>query len=376
MCVFRNGTTRPNLPVPAEAPRACRTCRRVEGRPTMLKVVLAQPRGFCAGVVRAIDIVEKSLEKFGAPVFVRHEIVHNKHVVDTLRDKGAVFVEELDQVPRGAVTVFSAHGVARSVVDAAKARALPVMDATCPLVSKVHAQGRKYVSRGRTLVMIGHAGHPEVEGTIGQIDAPVHLVATEADVGALDIPPATPVAYITQTTLSVDDTRGVIAALKLKFTDLTGPDVNDICYATQNRQTAVRDLAGVSDLILVVGSKNSSNSNRLVEIGRELGVESHLVADGSEVDPAWVVGHTVIGLTAGASAPEELILSVIAALRRLDADVEVTQMNGISENIEFRLPGPLRPEARSADRPAAVPVDARALDAQTLQDAALADAAA
>ncbi len=337
----------------------------------MLKVVLAQPRGFCAGVVRAIDIVEKSLEKFGAPVYVRHEIVHNKHVVDTLRNKGAVFVEELDQVPRGAVTVFSAHGVAKTVVEAAKARELPVMDATCPLVSKVHAQGRKYVSRGRTLVMIGHAGHPEVEGTIGQIEAPVHLVATEADVAALAIPTDTPVAYITQTTLSVDDTRGVIAALNAKFSDLTGPDVNDICYATQNRQTAVRDLARVSDLILVVGAQNSSNSNRLVEIGKEMGVESHLVADGSEVDPAWVAGHSVVGLTAGASAPEELILSVIAALRRLDADVEVTQMNGISENIEFRLPGPLRPEARTADRPAAgsVPGDAEDLDERTLADA-------
>ena len=318
----------------------------------MLKVVLAQPRGFCAGVVRAIDIVEKSLEKFGAPVYVRHEIVHNKHVVDTLRNKGAVFVEELHQVPRGAVTVFSAHGVAKTVVAAAKARALPVMDATCPLVSKVHAQGRKYVSRGRTLVMIGHAGHPEVEGTIGQIDAPVHLVATEADVAALNIPLDAPVAYITQTTLSVDDTRSVIAALAAKFPDLIGPDVNDICYATQNRQTAVRDLARVSDLILVVGAQNSSNSNRLVEIGKEMGVESHLVADGSEVDPTWVHGHSVVGLTAGASAPEELILSVIAALRRLDPEVEVTQMNGISENIEFRLPGALRPEARVADHPA------------------------
>ena len=339
----------------------------------MLKVVLAQPRGFCAGVVRAIDIVEKSLEKFGAPVYVRHEIVHNKHVVDTLRNKGAVFVEELDQVPRGAVTVFSAHGVARSVVDAARSRELPVMDATCPLVSKVHAQGRKYVSRGRTLVLIGHAGHPEVEGTIGQIDAPVHLVATETDVAALDLPLDTPLAYITQTTLSVDDTRGVIAALQARFSDITGPDVNDICYATQNRQAAVRDLARVSDMILVVGSKNSSNSNRLVEIGLEMGIESHLVADGSEVDPAWVAGHRVVGLTAGASAPEELILSVIAALRGLDPEVEVTQMNGISENIEFRLPGPLRPEARTADRPPAdsVPVDATALDVQTLADAAV-----
>jgi 4-hydroxy-3-methylbut-2-enyl diphosphate reductase len=316
----------------------------------MLKVVLAQPRGFCAGVVRAIDIVEKSIEKFGAPVYVRHEIVHNKHVVDTLRNKGAVFVEELDQVPRGAVTVFSAHGVARSVVEAAKARELPVMDATCPLVSKVHAQGRKYVSRGRAIVLIGHAGHPEVEGTIGQVGAPVHLVATEADVAALDLPLDTPLAYVTQTTLSVDDTRGVIAALKAKFSDLVGPDVNDICYATQNRQTAVRDLAAVADTILVVGAKNSSNSNRLVEIGEELGVPSHLVADGSQLDPRWIEGHKTIGLTAGASAPEELILSVIEALRRLDPDVEVTQMSGISENIEFRLPGPLRPDARVADR--------------------------
>jgi 4-hydroxy-3-methylbut-2-enyl diphosphate reductase len=321
----------------------------------MLKVVLAQPRGFCAGVVRAIDIVEKSLEKFGAPVYVRHEIVHNKHVVDSLKSKGAIFVEELDQVPTGAVTVFSAHGVARSVVDAAKARDLPVMDATCPLVSKVHAQGRKYVSRGRTLVLIGHAGHPEVEGTIGQVGAPVHLVATEADVAALDLPLDTPMAYVTQTTLSVDDTRGVIAALQARFTDLTGPDVNDICYATQNRQTSVRDLASVADMILVVGAKNSSNSNRLVEIGEELGVPSHLVADGSQVDPRWIEGCKVIGLTAGASAPEELILSVIAALRDLD-EVEVTQMNGISENIEFRLPGPLRPEARTADRLAPEPV--------------------
>ena len=311
----------------------------------MLKVVLAQPRGFCAGVVRAIDIVEKSLEKFGAPVYVRHEIVHNKHVVDTLRNKGAVFVEELHQVPRGAVTVFSAHGVAKTVVEAAKARELPVMDATCPLVSKVHAQGRKYVNRGRTLVMIGHAGHPEVEGTIGQIDAPVHLVATEADVAALDIPVATPVAYITQTTLSVDDTRGVIAALKAKFPDLTGPDVNDICYATQNRQTAVRDLAEVADVILVVGAKNSSNSNRLVEIGKEMGVPSWLVADGGEVDPSWIAGHKTVGLTAGASAPEELILSVIAALRKLDPEVEVTQLNGIQENLQFRLPAELRTPA-------------------------------
>ena len=307
----------------------------------MVRVVLAQPRGFCAGVVRAIEIVEKALERYGRPVYVRHEIVHNRHVVDNLKAKGAIFVEELDEVPAGAITVFSAHGVAKAVIADAQARALPVLDATCPLVTKVHNQGKRYASRGRTLVLIGHAGHPEVEGTMGQVDAPMHLVATEADVAALAIPVATPVAYVTQTTLSVDDTRGVIAALKAKFSDITGPDTSDICYATQNRQTAVRDVAKVADLILVVGAQNSSNSNRLVEIGREVGVPSYLIADGGELDPAWLDGVNTVGLTAGASAPEELILSVIDALRRL-GEVEVTQMNGIEENIEFRLPAELR----------------------------------
>ncbi len=306
-----------------------------------MRVVLAQPRGFCAGVVRAIEIVERAIERYGRPVYVRHEIVHNRHVVENLKAKGAIFVEELDEVPTGAITVFSAHGVAKSVVADAKARQLPILDATCPLVTKVHNQGKRYASRGRTLVLIGHAGHPEVEGTMGQVDAPMHLVATEADVAALDIATDTPMAYVTQTTLSVDDTRGVIEALNAKFTDITGPDVNDICYATQNRQTAVRDVAKVADLILVVGAKNSSNSNRLVEIGREMGVESHLIADGGELDPAWLSGVNTVGLTAGASAPEELILSVIDALRRL-GPVEVTQMNGIEEHIEFRLPAELR----------------------------------
>ena len=307
----------------------------------MVRVVLAQPRGFCAGVVRAIEIVERALERYGRPVYVRHEIVHNRHVVENLKAKGAIFVEELDEVPAGAITVFSAHGVSKKVVADAQARSLPVLDATCPLVTKVHNQGKRYASRGRTLVLIGHAGHPEVEGTMGQVDAPMHLVATEADVAALAIPEDTPVAYVTQTTLSVDDTRGVIEALKARFTDITGPDVNDICYATQNRQTAVRDVAKVADLILVVGATNSSNSNRLVEIGREMGVESHLIADGGELDPAWLAGVETVGLTAGASAPEELILSVIDALRRL-GPVEVTQMNGIEEHIEFRLPAELR----------------------------------
>ncbi len=304
-------------------------------------VVLAQPRGFCAGVVRAIDIVERALTLYGQPVYVRHEIVHNRHVVDNLKAKGALFVEELDEVPDGAVTVFSAHGVSRTIEAEARSRGLPVLDATCPLVAKVHNQANRYASRGRGLILIGHAGHPEVEGTMGQVDAPVALVSTTADVAALDFPTDAPLAYVTQTTLSVDDTRAVIAALKARFTDITGPETTDICYATQNRQTAVRELCKVVDVLLVVGAKNSSNSNRLCEIGTEEGLPSYLIADGGELDPAWVQGVQTVGLTAGASAPEELILSVIDALR-LTNSVEVTQMNGIREDIEFRLPAELR----------------------------------
>ena len=309
-----------------------------------MRVVLAQPRGFCAGVVRAIDIVDRALEKYQRPVYVRHEIVHNKHVVDGLKAKGAIFVEELSEVPEGALTVFSAHGVARSVINEAKSRKLPVLDATCPLVSKVHAQGKHYVNRGRTVVLIGHAGHPEVEGTMGQIQGPVHLVGAESEVDTLDLPIDTPIAYVTQTTLSVDDTKTIIAALKGRFTDVIGPDTADICYATQHRQSAVRDLCRVADVILVVGAKNSSNSNRLREIGIEEGLPSYLLADGSELDPAWVHGVQTVGLTAGASAPEELVLGVIDALRQL-ADVEVVEMDGITEDIEFRLPAALRKPA-------------------------------
>ena len=305
------------------------------------KVLLAQPRGFCAGVVRAIDIVEKAIEKFGQPVYVRHEIVHNKHVVDGLKRKGARFVEELHEVPDGAVTVFSAHGVSQAIVQEARRRSLPVLDATCPLVSKVHAQGKRYASLGRTVVLIGHAGHPEVEGAMGQIPGPVHLVSTEADVATLEIPLDLPLAYVTQTTLSVDDTRGVIEALKRRFSDIVGPDTSDICYATQNRQTSVRDLCKHADVLLVVGAQNSSNSNRLREIGIEEGVPSYLIADATELDPRWVKTARTIGLTAGASAPEELILDVIAALRGL-GQVEVEAMAGIQENIEFRLPAELR----------------------------------
>jgi 4-hydroxy-3-methylbut-2-enyl diphosphate reductase len=307
---------------------------------------MAQPRGFCAGVVRAIQIVERSLQKFGAPVYVRHEIVHNRHVVERLERMGAIFVEDLQEIPDGAVTIFSAHGVAQSIIDEAISRGLPVLDATCPLVSKVHAQGKRYVTRGRTLILIGHAGHPEVEGTIGQVGAPVHLVSTVEDVARLELPDNAAVAYVTQTTLSVDDTRGVITALQARFSDLEGPDVSDICYATQHRQSAVRELCEAVDLLLVVGSRNSSNSNRLREIGVEHGVPSYLIADGSELDPEWLQGVKAVGLTAGASAPEELVLNVIESLRR-HRDVEVEQMDGVREDIEFRLPPELRtPAAR------------------------------
>ncbi|MET3825758.1 MULTISPECIES: 4-hydroxy-3-methylbut-2-enyl diphosphate reductase [Sphingomonas] len=306
-----------------------------------MQVILANPRGFCAGVVRAIEIVERALDRYGAPVYVRHEIVHNRHVVDTLRNKGAVFVEDLDEVPEGAMTVFSAHGVARTVEEEAKRRNLPVFDATCPLVTKVHLQGRRYAKAGRTLVMIGHEGHAEVIGTRGQVDVHVHLVSTEEDVAALDLPLDTPMAYITQTTLSVDDTRGVIAALGNRFTDLIGPDVSEICYATQNRQSAVRDLCKVADLILVVGSENSSNSSRLRDLGADEGLPSYLVADGSAIDPAWFDGIERVGLTAGASAPDELVDSVIAALRKL-GPVEVSQLAGVDESIQFGLPRELR----------------------------------
>jgi 4-hydroxy-3-methylbut-2-en-1-yl diphosphate reductase len=310
-----------------------------------LHVVLARPRGFCAGVVRAIEIVERAVARERGPVYVRHEIVHNRHVVDRLRSKGAVFVDELSEVPPGALTIFSAHGVAQSVEQEAARRGLPVIDATCPLVTKVHLQGRRYARSGRTLILIGHEGHAEVDGTIGQVDAPIHLVPTADAVAALPIANDTPIAYITQTTLSVDDTRGIIAALHARFSDVIGPDVSEICYATQNRQSAVRDLARISDLLIVVGAANSSNSNRLCEIGLEMGVPSHLVDDGDGVDAAWIEGVGTVGITAGASAPEELVESVIAALERIRPLV-VSQLDGMEENIEFTLPAELRLERR------------------------------
>jgi 4-hydroxy-3-methylbut-2-enyl diphosphate reductase len=306
----------------------------------MVRVVLAQPRGFCAGVERAIEIVERALKKYGPPIYVRHEIVHNRHVVEDLRTRGAVFVDHLADIPAGAMTVFSAHGVPRQVEEVARERGLPVLDATCPLVAKVHAEGRRYAAQGREIVLIGHAGHAEVEGTVGQIPGKVHLVQTVADVAALA--PGTPdkLAYVTQTTLSVDDTRTVIAALKQRFPGIVGPDVRDICYATQNRQQAVRALAASVDVILVVGSRNSSNSNRLREIGAELGRPSYLIDDAEALRPEWFAGARSIGLTAGASAPEMLVQSVIEGLRHF-AEIEVETLDGVAEDVRFRFPAVL-----------------------------------
>jgi len=305
-----------------------------------MRVVLAQPRGFCAGVERAIEIVERALAKFGPPIYVRHEIVHNRHVVEDLRTRGAVFVDELDEIPPGSMTVFSAHGVAKRVEELAAERRLPVFDATCPLVAKVHAEGRRYAAQGREIVLVGHAGHAEVEGTIGQIPGTVHLVQTAEDVATLEVGSADRLAYITQTTLSVDDTKGIISALQSRFPSIVGPDVRDICYATQNRQQAVHDLAKQVDLILVVGSKNSSNSNRLREIGQELGKPSYLIDDASALERDWFAGIETVGLTAGASAPEMLVQGVLDGLRRF-RQVDVSTLAGVAEDVKFKFPAEL-----------------------------------
>ena len=302
-----------------------------------MKIILAQPRGFCAGVVRAIDVVERALENRNGPVYVRHEIVHNRRVVDDLKAKGARFVEDLSEVPNGSTTIFSAHGVSHAVEDDARRRRLHVVDATCPLVSKVHKQGQRYSSLGRTIILIGHAGHVEIEGTLGRISGPVYLVENREDVANLPIAINTPVAYITQTTLSVDDTRSTIEAVKNRFTDVIGPETRDICYATQNRQTAVRDLCRHVERLLVVGSANSSNSNRLREIGSECGIPSYLVADGSEVDLSWLAGVKTVGITAGASAPDVLVDDVIATIGSA-GPIEIETLDGVEEKITFRLP--------------------------------------
>jgi len=325
-----------------------------EGRTNMssanknIKVVLAQPRGFCAGVERAIDIVERALEKYGAPVYVRHEIVHNKYVVETLRARGAIFVEEIDEIPTGAVTVFSAHGVARKVEDGALVRELDVIDATCPLVTKVHKEGRRYAEKSYDIVLIGHIGHPEVEGTLGQIPGTVHVISEPEDVAGLDVADVDRVAFVTQTTLSVNDTKDVIAALKKRFPKIVGPDTRDICYATQNRQTAVIAMAKQVDLLLVVGAHNSSNSNRLREIGENFGIPSYLIENASMFDPAWLEGVNTVGLTAGASAPETLVQETISRIRNY-CSVTVEKLDGVEENVHFKLPKELADVPRPKD---------------------------
>jgi 4-hydroxy-3-methylbut-2-enyl diphosphate reductase len=301
------------------------------------KVLLAQPRGFCAGVERAIEIVERALEIHGAPVYVRHEIVHNKRVVETLRKKGAIFVNEVAEIPDNGVTIFSAHGISEVVEGQAISRNLPIIDATCPLVSKVHKEGQNHSKSKRSVVLVGHSGHPEVEGTMGRISGKVHLVTNVEDVKDLVLPDESQVAYVTQTTLSVDDTRDIIRALKDRFPEIVGPDVRDICYATQNRQQAIRQIVDHIDVLLVVGAQNSSNSNRLKEIGAEKGVPSYLIDDAKSLDPSWLEGAKTIGITAGASAPEELVAELLRYLRSF-AEIDLHLVSGVEENIQFKLP--------------------------------------
>lgn len=305
-----------------------------------MQVILAQPRGFCAGVERAIQIVETALERFGPPIYVKHEIVHNKRVVDELRAKGVKFVEDINEIPIGAITVFSAHGVSKKVVNDAADRSLQPLDATCPLVTKVHKEGIKYSKKGYEIILIGHENHPEVEGTLGQIPGTTHLIGQVEDVAKLKVLDPDKLAYVTQTTLSVDDTRDIISALRLRFPNIEGPDVKDICYATQNRQIAVRALASQVDLMLVVGAKNSSNSNRLCDVSADCGVTAHLLQDSSDFNPNWIEGINAIGITAGASAPEQLVKELIEEIQQHCA-VEVSTMKGISESVKFKLPDAL-----------------------------------
>jgi 4-hydroxy-3-methylbut-2-enyl diphosphate reductase len=302
-----------------------------------MELLLANPRGFCAGVERAIGIVERALELYGSPIYVRHEVVHNKFVVEDLRRKGAVFVEALDEVPPGSTVIFSAHGVPRSVRAEAQARALRVFDATCPLVTKVHVEVAKMRSAGHDIVMIGHRGHPEVEGTMGQSESGMHLVETVADVASLSVPDPQKLAYVTQTTLSVDDAQAIVAALRERFPAIVGPKKDDICYATQNRQDAVKLMAPQCDLVIVVGSPNSSNSNRLREVAQSLGVEAHMVDTAAQLQAGWLDGKRRIGVTAGASAPEVLVRDVVARLKELGGQ-SVVQLSGIEENVTFPLP--------------------------------------
>lgn len=302
-----------------------------------MKVILAQPRGFCAGVERAIEIVERALEIYGAPIYVRHEIVHNKYVVQTLRDKGVVFVNEVSEVPTGAITIFSAHGVSDQVESQAIARGLPIIDATCPLVTKVHKEAQRMEEENRQIILIGHSGHPEVEGTSGRVKSEVLLVENTEDVEKLNVIDPQKLAYVTQTTLSVDDTKSIIDALRTRFPKIKGPGTKDICYATQNRQSAVHELAKMVDLLLVIGSANSSNSNRLREIGEEHGIPSHLINGVEEINTEWLKGIETIGITAGASAPETLTMAVTNYLKK-EYSAEISIMEGKEENIKFKLP--------------------------------------
>lgn len=306
-----------------------------------MEVLLAQPRGFCAGVDRAIEIVERALQQYGAPIYVRHEIVHNKYVVDDLRTKGAVFIEELHEVPKGSTVIFSAHGVSREVRDEAAARGLQIFDATCPLVTKVHVEVVKMREQNLEVIMIGHKGHPEVEGTMGQADDGIYLVETEEDVASVVVQSPEQLAYVTQTTLSVDDTRGIIDALKKRFPSIHAPKKADICYATQNRQDAVKVLAPQVDVVIVVGSPNSSNSNRLRELAEKMGIAAYMVDLAEDVQPAWLANAQKVGVTAGASAPEVLVQSVLNRIKELGA-TQVSVLDGVEEAVSFPLPKGLK----------------------------------
>jgi 4-hydroxy-3-methylbut-2-enyl diphosphate reductase len=309
---------------------------------TVDKLLLAAPRGYCAGVDRAVQTVERALERYGPPVYVRKEIVHNKHVVEQLRARGAIFVDQETEVPPGSVTVFSAHGVAPTVHANAADRGLRTIDATCPLVTKVHVEAKKFAADGYTIVLIGHDGHEEVEGTMGEAPESIVLVETEADVDALVIPDPDKVAFISQTTLSVDETTTIIARLRERFPKITGPRTDDICYATTNRQAAVKQLAPLCDLVLVIGSRNSSNSKRLVEVARDYGADSHLIDNESEVDEAWLDGKRVVGISSGASAPEDLVERLVAYFRARGVD-DVSEFSVIREDVRFMLPKTIRP---------------------------------
>ncbi|MEQ1705156.1 MAG: 4-hydroxy-3-methylbut-2-enyl diphosphate reductase [Rickettsiales bacterium] len=302
-----------------------------------LKIILAEPRGFCAGVDRAIEIVERALNLYGAPVYVRHEIVHNRWVVDDLRKKGVIFVQEVDEIPDGAITVFSAHGISEKVENSAKLRDLPIIDATCPLVTKVHKEAQRYEGDDKQIILIGHEGHPEVEGTSGRVLNGVLLVQNVGDVAKLNVKNPDKLAYVTQTTLSVDDTKDIISALKQRFPNITGPELRDICYATQNRQNAVRDLAKQVDILLVIGSANSSNSNRLRDLASEICTKAYLIDDAKDLNPGWFDNITSVGITAGASAPEHLVQNVVKAVSTLRQTV-IETLSGISENTRFKLP--------------------------------------